>query len=311
MKWLILFIWLGSILFIHLRGVVRFPLRRQLTHGSSWLAPLNAILILLQKVPTTPYIPTSRLSELSLLEDNWQTIRDEALESEHFKTTKTTKATDPTEPTEPSQDNDSIESSEHDSLSFYLKNQSTQQFSAEMSYPQTAALLAQIPTVQAARFLKLPAGAQRPPIRDAYGQSLQYNLGLSTPNFDDCYTDVDGLRHVWQDGQAVLLDPTYVYESHNKTNQPCLVLVCDVQRPLHSQLAETISRGLSKLWQSAQRQFAQFATKANQTGLAKRLNNGRDRLDQKRQAFKAANPPLYKAIEVGLVVLAILFFLAL
>jgi len=308
MKWLILFIWLGSILFIHLRGVVRFPLKRQLTHGSSLLAPLNAILILLQKVPTTPYIPTRRIPGLSLLEDNWQTIRDEALESQHVKTTK---ATEPTEPTEPNQDNDSIESSEHDSPSFYLKNQNTPQSSAEMAYPKTAALLAQIPAVQAARFVKLPAGAQRPPIRDAYGQSLQYNLGLSTPNFDDCYTDVDGLRHVWQDGQAVLLDPTYVYESHNKTNQPCLVLVCDVQRPLPSQLAEKLSHGLSKLWQSARHQLAQFAAKANQTGLSKRLSDGRYHLDQKRQAFKAANPPMYKAIEVGLVVLAILIFLAL
>ena len=79
MKWLILFAWLGSILFAHYRGVVRLPLKRQLLDHSIILAPINAFMVLTSRVPTTPYVPLSRIPELQLLQDNWETIRDEAL----------------------------------------------------------------------------------------------------------------------------------------------------------------------------------------------------------------------------------------
>ncbi len=302
MKWLILFLWLSSILFIHLRGVIRFPLKRQLTHQSSGLAPINALLILMSNVPKTPYVPVNRLPGLALLSNNWQIIRDEALESQQAKTTQPIDVT-------PSLDNSNTsESVESDSQPFYLKSETTQEPSGEAPYPKTAALLKQIIDVEAARFVTLPAGATCKPNRHADGQFLQYHLGLSTPNATDCYTDVDGLRHIWHDGEGILLDQTYIHESHNNTNQPRLVLVCDVQRPLHSPFAQKIVHKGDQLWRSAQRQLTAMA---GQTGLAKWLSEGRQFTEQKRQAFETANPGLYKAMTVGLVILAILLFLAL
>jgi len=308
MKWLILFIWLGSILFIYLRGVVRPPLKRQLLHQSSLLAPLNALLILISKVPTTPYVPVSRIPALKLLEENWQTIRDEAPKLK--EATAPTSAA-PAQATDPSDSIDSTDSStsfEPDRQFFYLKGQASQRPAAESPlYPKTVALLAQIPDIKAAMFAELPARASLNPSRGTFANSLHYHLGLSTSNDEGCYIDVDGLRYVWHDGEGVLFDQTYLHEAHNNTDSTRLILFCDVQRPLQWRAVERFNQWVSRLLKSA---ASLASAKAKQTGFTTGVTQWRHRLDQKRQAFKATNQPLYKAIEVGLVVLAILLFLA-
>ena len=80
MKWLIPGIWLAAILFAHFRGRVKLPLSRQLLDHSVLLAPVNAFMVLASRVPTTPYLPSREIDELKVLDDNWETIRDEALQ---------------------------------------------------------------------------------------------------------------------------------------------------------------------------------------------------------------------------------------
>jgi beta-hydroxylase len=298
MKWLILFIWLGAILFAHFRGQVRLPLKRQLLDHSVLLAPINALMVLNSKAPTTPYVPLSRLPELQVLQDNWETIRDEAIE---MAQTKAIKAPD-----------------KHDDIGFnsffkygwkrfYLKWYDAKHPSAQQMCPKTVALLEQIPSVKAAMFAELPPGGRLNPHRDPFAGSLRYHLGLVTPNDAGCYIDVDGIRHVWHDGQGVIFDETYVHEAYNHTDQNRIILFCDVERPVKWGWVSRFNRWFGKNLMSA---ASSPNLDKDQTGFINKLTHAHWVIDQKRKAFKDANRTLYKATKVGLIVLAILLFLA-
>lgn len=298
MKWLILFTWLGAILFSHFRGQVRLPLKRQLLDHSVLLAPINALMVLNSKAPTTPYVPLSRLPELSLLEDNWEIIRDEAL---HLAELREIKA--------PETHNDIGFNSffKYGWKRFYLKWYDAKHPSAESLCPKTTALLKQIPSVKAAMFAELPIGAHLNPHRDPFAGSLRYHLGLSTPNDPSCYIDVDGIRHVWHDGEGVVFDETYVNEAQNNSSKNRIILLCDVERPLQWRWAERFNRWFGRVLMSA---VSSPNAETDQTGFINKLTHGYWVIDQKRIAFKTANHTLYKATKVALIVLAILLFLA-
>jgi hypothetical protein len=72
-------IFVASALYAHLRGRQRFGLLRALTDFTVLLAPVNALMYLFSRVPPRPYLETQRFRELELLQQHWQTIRDEAL----------------------------------------------------------------------------------------------------------------------------------------------------------------------------------------------------------------------------------------
>ena len=66
--------------------------------------------------------------------------------------------------------------------------------------------------------------------------SLRYHLGLVTPNSEDCHIFVDGQPYHWRDGEAVMFDETFIHWAENKTDQPRVILFCDVERPLTSRV---------------------------------------------------------------------------
>ena len=80
MKWLVVALYVFAIAFIHLRGHVRLPLRRQLFDHSSLVAPLNMLMVLLSRVPSVPYFPNQTFSDLAPLQAHWRQIREEALQ---------------------------------------------------------------------------------------------------------------------------------------------------------------------------------------------------------------------------------------
>lgn len=298
MKWLILFLWLGSVLFAHFRGQVRLPLKRQLLDHSVILAPINAFMILTSKVPTTPYIPVSRMPELKLLEDNWETIRDEALALSKLSEIKA-----------PDKHNDIGFNSffKYGWKRFYLKWYDAKHPSAQQLCPKTVELLNKIPSVKAAMFAELPSGGRLNPHRDPYAGSLRYHLGLSTPNDDRCYIDVDGIRHVWHDGEGVIFDETYVHEARNNSETNRIILFCDIERPLIWKWAEKINYWFGRVCMTA---ASSPNDNMDQTGFINRLTHLHWVVEQKRKAFKKANRTLYKATKAGLIILAILIFIA-
>ncbi|MET0518524.1 MAG: aspartyl/asparaginyl beta-hydroxylase domain-containing protein [Burkholderiaceae bacterium] len=223
MRYWVVLIFMVSALYAHLRGRQRFGLLRALTDFTVLLAPVNALMYLFSRVPSKPYLDTRRFEELALLQQHWQTIRDEALRL---------------------QDEGYIRAaSGYNDIGFnsffrtgwkrfYLKWYSRDLASANAMCPQTVALLKQIPTIKAAMFASLPPGSRLVRHRDPYAGSLRYHLGLTTPNSPDCYIEVDGQRYHWKDGEAVMFDETYIHFAENTTQAQRVILFCDVERPL-------------------------------------------------------------------------------
>ena len=78
-KFLVLYGFIASALFVHFRGKARHRFTRQLTDHSTFLAPFNCLLYLFSAVPNRPVLDLASFPELKVLQDNWQTIRDEAV----------------------------------------------------------------------------------------------------------------------------------------------------------------------------------------------------------------------------------------
>jgi beta-hydroxylase len=81
-KFILFYILIISTVIVHYRGKVRYKFFRQLTDHSTFMAPINIPMYALSGVENQPYISTSNFPQLSLLKDNWQIIRDEALQLE-------------------------------------------------------------------------------------------------------------------------------------------------------------------------------------------------------------------------------------
>jgi beta-hydroxylase len=232
-KYFILALFIATGLYVHYRGRVKHKLFRQLTDHSTVMAPYNTLMYLFSGVPAEPYIDVKRFPELTVLKDNWQMIRDEGLQL--FDEGYIRAA---------AKYNDVGFNSFFRTgwKRFYLKWYDDFLPSAKNLCPKTTALLASIPTVNAAMFTLLPPGGRLVSHRDPFAGSLRYHLGLSTPNSDKCRIVVDGIPYSWRDGEPVMFDETYIHYAENQTDQQRLILMCDVERPLSNPLVRAFNR---------------------------------------------------------------------
>ena len=219
----ILAIYIVAIMQMHYRGHVRFHIFRQMITHTNYLAPYNLLMNLFSKLPNKPILNTESIAELSILKDNWEVIRDEAMNLSKEGQIKSA---------------DGLNDAGFNSFfrqgwtRYYLKWYGNPLPSALKACPKTIEILKQTPSVKAAMFASLPSGGVLNPHRDPFAGSLRYHLGIATPNDDDCYILVDGQKLSWRDGEGVLFDETYIHEAHNKTDQNRIILFCDVTRPM-------------------------------------------------------------------------------
>lgn len=290
MKLAMVSFYLVSIFHIHFRGKVRLPFMRQLFDHSSFMAPINLFMHLLSKVPSKPYLGVHEFAELAPLQQNWQVIRAEA---ERLLALQKIKSAE--------QNNDAGFNSFFKSgwKRFYLKWYNASHPSAERLCPQTYALLRGIPSVKAAMFAELPPGAKLNPHRDPFAGSLRYHLGLTTPNDDRCFIEVDGQRYSWRDGQAVLFDETYIHWAVNSSDTDRIILFCDVERPMRFRWAQAINRWLGHTLMTA---ASSPNESGDQTGLVSKLFKISWMMGQYRRRFKAWNRRAYLVAKAGLVV---------
>ena len=237
-RYWVLAIFIASALYAHFRGRVRFKLARALTDFTVLISPINAVMYLFSRAPATPYLKTSAFPELSLLRDNWQVIREEALKLNDEGYIKAASGY-----------NDIGFNSFFRTgwKRFYLKWYDRDMASANALCPKTVALLKQIPGVKAAMFASLPPGAKLVRHRDPYAGSLRYHLGLTTPNDPGCYIDVDGEKYHWKDGEDVMFDETFIHYAENTTTHQRVILFCDVERPVHFAPIRWLNRAFGKL----------------------------------------------------------------
>ena len=230
---IIFLIFVASAIYVYFRGKVRFGVVRSLTDYQVLLAPVNTLLYLFSKVKPGAFIPVGQFPEMRPIQDNWETIRQEALSLQEGGSIAAATGY-----------NDIGFNSFFRTgwKRFYLKWYDTAHPSAEELCPFTVGLLKQVPNVKAAMFTHLPPGARLVRHRDPYAGSIRYHLGLSTPNDDRCFIEVDGERYSWRDGKSVFFDETFIHYAENDTDKDRLIFFCDVERPLAGSWIQAFNR---------------------------------------------------------------------
>ncbi|EOV4175629.1 lipid A hydroxylase LpxO [Yersinia enterocolitica] len=242
MKYIVLFIFILCVVYVHFRGKVRYKFWRQLSDHSTFVSPINVFMYLFSRVPGTPYLKQDLFPELGVLRDDWLKIREEG---KALMEVQQIKASD--------KYNDAGFNSFFKTgwKRFYLKWYEDSHPSAMTLCPHTTTLLKGLPSVKAAMFAELPDGSRLPRHRDPYAGSLRYHLGLITPNDDRCFIDVDGTTYSWRDGEGVLFDETYIHYAENQSGQDRLILFCDIERPMRYRWAQWVNHWLGRNLMSA------------------------------------------------------------
>lgn len=298
LRYWVLAAFVASALYVHLRGRVRFGLLRALTDFTVVLAPFNVLMYLFSKVRPSAYVDPGAFPELRVLQAHWQEIRDEAAQ-----------LADAAQIRAASGYNDIGFNSFFRTgwKRFYLKWYGDDLPSARAACPRTVGLLAGIPTVKAAMFASLPPGARLVRHRDPYAGSLRYHLGLITPNDPGCHIVVDGETYHWRDGEAVMFDETYIHHAENATDQPRIILFCDVERPLRSRLLAWLNRGFAAV---VMRASATQNVDGEPIGGLNRFFSHAYRLRLLGKRIKSTSRPLYYTLKWSIIVALLVWMLA-
>jgi beta-hydroxylase len=293
-KYLILATFLASVLYVHLRGKVRFSFVRQLFNHSSLLAPYNALMYLFSAVPAKPLMSEREMPELARLSANWQMMRDEALKlyDEGFIRTAL--------------DNNDIGFNSFFKRGwkrFYLKWYDQPLASAQALCPHTVALLNEIPAVKGAMFALLSPRSTLNPHRDPFAGSLRYHLGLVTANSEKCWISVDGERYWWKDGEAVLFDETYIHSVENDTEVTRIILLADIERPLRFGVMRALNRWVSRriVTASATQNMENEPVGALNRFYSRVYHPVAVRFSGAARRLKQRNRPLYRTLQYGIV----------
>ena len=239
---------IGSLIYVYkYRGQARFEsFGEYVRKGWPPFTPLNCLLYMFTKARARGAIVDSRnFPELSEIQRNWQTIRDEALNlhsEKHFEATS--KAG-----TGASYDLGFRTFFKYGWRKFYLRWYGYTHHSAKRLCPKTVEILEKIPSVNGAMFSLLPVGSKLTRHLDPLAVSLRYHLGLSTPNEDSCFINVDGNTYSWRDGQVFMFDETYLHFAHNDSQKDRVILMLDIDRPMNfcGRAVNFVYRGLASL----------------------------------------------------------------
>lgn len=213
------------------RGRVRYATFTQYMR-KSWpvFAPLNCMMYMTTPARARkPVLDAGYLKNIEIVRAHWQIIRDEALALETAGAFEAAKA-----PGSVGYYDVGFRTFYKRGWSkFYLKWYGTKHVSAQRMCPKTLALLDQVPQIRGAMFSILPPGSELTPHSDPMACSFRYHLGLATPNSPQCNIHIDGEQCAWFDGQDFVFDETYLHHAYNGTDEPRLILMCDVDRPMN------------------------------------------------------------------------------
>jgi beta-hydroxylase len=282
---------LGSMVYVYrYRGATRYASRREYVR-KAWpvFAPLNCLLYAFtQQRARRVFMDLGEFPELDAIQRNWRTIRDEGMhlyEKGYFDKT--------TDPASPAYFDIGFRTFyKYGWSKFYLKWYGYTHASAQVLCPNTTRLLKDIDSVNGAMFSLLPPGSQLTRHTDPLAISLRYHLGLSTPNSEDCYIDVDGQRHSWRDGDAALFDITYLHYARNDSEAPRLILMCDVERPLN-----LVGRFINFLYKGIARLTVVPNIEGDRRGLANRIFASVAPVFARTKSLKKTNRRLYNVIK--------------
>lgn len=295
----------ASIVYVYrFRGEARYEsLNEYFRKGWPIFTPLNCALYM-TTLPrgSKAVLNPAEFPELDLLRQNWQTIRDEGMEllrQNYFDATKRPG-------TAGYYDVGFRTFFKYGWSRFYINWYGYTHHSAMRLCPRTVEILQRVPAVHGAMFAYLPKRAQLTRHADPVAISLRYHLGLTTPNSDACFINVDGRNQSWRDGEVLMFDETYLHYVRNDTDSDRLILMCDVKRPLNP-----LGLVLNFFYQGIARASVVPNTPEDHRGLANRVFSGLAPLLARSKALKSANRPLYLVIKWSVNTLLLLLLLGL
>lgn len=282
---------LGSMAYVYaIRGTARYDgVSEYIRKGWPIFTPFNCLLYLFTKRRARPPIMNmAQFPELAELQDNWQTIRDEAMalmSDGGFDSIS--------DPSQASYYDIGFRTFyKYGWTKYYLTWYGYTHESAAISCPKTVELLKKIPSVNGAMFSMLPPGGQLTRHLDPVACSLRYHLGLNTPNDDRCYISIDGQPYSWRDGEPLLFDVTFLHFAHNDSDRPRLILMCDIERPM-----SWFGRMLNYPYKWLMRATVVPNTDQDQRGFANRVFSGLVPILERSKKLKETNLVVYKALK--------------
>ena len=194
--------------------------------GKKALWGLEKLIAHYSLVPNTPFLASAQFPWASLLEQNWQEIREEldvVLQYENQL------------PRFQDISPDQANSISRDNLwkTFYLYGYGVKMEQNCNYCPQTTQIIEQIPGMKTAFFSIMLPSKHIPEHRGPYNGVLRCHLPLKVPDArEQCGIRVDQeIRH-WEEGKTIVFDDSYPHEAWNKTEQIRVVLFLDIIRPL-------------------------------------------------------------------------------
>ncbi len=175
-------------------------------------------------VSNDPVLDVRDFAWTAILRDNWETIRDEAIEVALRGQASPSLATI---------------SPDHRAIaqvnmwrSFFLWGYGFPIEDNLARCPKTQAIVEQIPGLNSAFFSILAPGTHIPDHRGVTKGLITCHLGLIVPTDGDVRMRVDDRIVRWSEGETLVFDDTYQHEVWNDTNATRVVLLVQFERPL-------------------------------------------------------------------------------
>ena len=294
---------LGSLAYVYAyRGQTRYAgISEYLRKGWPLFSPFNCLLYMFtEKRAAKNFMDLKDFPELSSIQDNWETIRSEAVkvyEEQYFDKTK---------------DKDNAGHYDLGFRTFYKYGWSKfyvtwygyTHESSKRLMPKTVEIMNSIPSVNGSMLTILPPGGKLTRHLDPLACSMRYHLGLMTPNDDNCFINVDGESYSWRDGQAMMFDETFLHYAQNNTDQPRLIIMCDIERPMgfFGKIVNFFYKGLTRLTVVPN-------TDEDKRGFVNATFAGLAPIISKIKGLKQTNKPLYTVIKysINLTLLLVVF----
>jgi ornithine lipid ester-linked acyl 2-hydroxylase len=192
--------------------------------GKNILWSLEKFLTRYSLVATTPFLESNQFSWVSLLESNWEVIRDEL--NVILQYTDQLPSFQDISPDQAKITQDNLWKT------FFFYGYGVKMKRNCDYCPKTTQIIEQIPELKTAFFSILMPGKHIPEHRGPYKGVLRCHLSLKVPQAkEQCGIRVaQEIRH-WESGKCLVFDDSYPHEAWNKTDEIRVVLFLDIVRP--------------------------------------------------------------------------------
>lgn len=198
---------------------------RLVKYGKRLRRPLNRWMAHHSLIPTTPILDPADVPGISVLRENWEVIRAEAMALVAERDVIPPLA-------EISPDHRRIARNSA-WKSFFLRGHGYDSPSNRARAPRTSALIDKVPHCIVAFYSVFEPGTDLAPHHGVSKAMLNIHLGLCVPGpKDECGIRINDEDHGWREGEFLVFDETFKHEAWNRAAQPRVILFLQVMRPM-------------------------------------------------------------------------------